>query len=87
MSRNFSLLVDALRRGQERGSVRSDADPGLAVFLLLSASWFLFQAGELVRRNPDLAVAGSTDGYAAELARLLYLGLAPAGRAPAEESA
>jgi len=78
MSRNFSLLVDALRRGQARGSVRSDVDPGLAVFLLICANWFLFQTSGLTRRNPDLAVMTSTDTYADELARLLYLGLAPA---------
>jgi len=78
MSRNFSLLVDALRRGQARGSVRSDVDPGLAVFLLICANWFLFQTSGLTRRNPDLAVMTSTDTYSHELARLLYLGLAPA---------
>jgi TetR/AcrR family transcriptional regulator len=77
MSRNFSLLVDALRRGQARGSVRSDVDPGLAVFLLICANWFLFQTSGLTRRNPDLAVMTSTDTYADELARLLDLWLAP----------
>jgi len=83
VSRNFSLLVDALRRGQARGNVRADVDPGLAVFLLLCANWFLFQTAGLARRNPDLAVTTSTDAYATELARLLYLGLAPpAGSAP-----
>ncbi len=78
MLRNFSLLVDALRRGQSKGKVRADADPGLAVFLLLCANWFLFQTAGLAKRNPDLAVTTTTDRYAAELARLLYLGLAPA---------
>jgi TetR/AcrR family transcriptional regulator len=82
MAQNFSLLVDALRRGQAQGTVRGDVDPGLAVFLLLCANWFLFQTGALTRRNPDLAVTASTDTYAAELARLLYHGLAP----PAEPS-
>jgi TetR/AcrR family transcriptional regulator len=77
IAQNFSLLVDALRRGQARGTVRADVDPGLAVFLLLCANWFLFQTGPLTRRNPDLAVTASTDTYAAELARLLYHGLAP----------
>jgi len=47
------------------------------VFLLLCSSWFVFQTSALVRRNPDLAIAASTDTYAAELARLLYFGLAP----------
>ena len=77
MAQNFSLLVDALRRGQAQGTVRADVDPGLAVFLLLCANWFLFQTGALTRRNPDLAVTASTETYAAELARLLYHGLAP----------
>jgi TetR/AcrR family transcriptional regulator len=77
MSQNFSLLVDALRRGQAQGTVRAEVDPGLAVFLLLSANWFLFQTGALTRRNPDLAVTTSSETYAAELARLLYFGLAP----------
>jgi TetR/AcrR family transcriptional regulator len=86
MSRNFSLLVDALRRGQAQGAVRADVDPGLAVFLLLCANWFLFQTGGLTRRNPDLAVTASTDTYAAELARLLYFGLAPPAGSDHQES-
>ncbi len=77
MSRNFSLLVDALRRGQARGTVRADIDPGLAVFVLLAANWFLFQSSTLIRRSPDLSVTSSSDAYATELARLLCLGLAP----------
>jgi TetR/AcrR family transcriptional regulator len=77
ISRNFSLLVDALRRGQAAGTVRPDVDPGLAVFLLLCANWFLFQTAGLARRNPDLAVTATNERYAAELARLLCLGLAP----------
>lgn len=86
MSRNFSLLVDALRRGQARGTVRADVDPGLALFLLLSANWFLFQSSALLRRNPDLAVTTSTEAYAAELARLLTRGLAPAAPPAVEDS-
>ena len=86
MSRNFSLLVEELRRGQERGTVRADVDPGLAVFLVLSANWFLFQSSSLLRRNPDLAVTASTGDYAAELARLLYFGLAPPAGPAAEDS-
>jgi len=86
MSRNFSLLVEELRRGQELGTVRADVDPGLAVFLVLSANWFLFQSSSLLRRNPDLAVTASTGDYAAELARLLYLGLAPPAEPAAEDS-
>jgi TetR/AcrR family transcriptional regulator len=77
MPRNFALLVDALRRGQASGAVRADVDPGLAVFLLLAANWFLFQSSALVRRSPDLAVTASSEAYATELARLLYHGLAP----------
>jgi TetR/AcrR family transcriptional regulator len=86
MSRNLSLLVDALRRGQASGTVRADVDPGLAVFLLLSANWFLFQSSTLVRRNPDLAVTATTEAYAAELARLLYHGLAPPAGPAREDS-
>jgi TetR/AcrR family transcriptional regulator len=85
MSRNFSLLVDALRRGQSTGKVRADVDPGLAVFLLLCANWFLFQTAGLARRNPDLAVTTTTDRYAAELARLLYFGLEPPSPPPSKD--
>jgi TetR/AcrR family transcriptional regulator len=77
MGRNFASLVDALRRGQSRGTVRHDVDPGLAVFLLLAANWFLVQNAARLQRHPDLAVINSTDAYAAELARLLAHGLAP----------
>jgi TetR/AcrR family transcriptional regulator len=86
MSHNFSLLVAALRRGQALGTVRADADAGLAAYLLLCANWFLFQAPGLVRRNPDLRVTASTDTYADELARLLYFGLEPRD-GPAREDA
>jgi len=77
MARNFSLVVEALRRGQAAGKVRTDADPGLAAFVLMCTSWFLFQTAAVTRRHPDLAVTATADGYAAELARLLYHGLAP----------
>jgi hypothetical protein len=77
MSRNFSLLVEALRRGQSRGRVRDDVDPALAMFVVLCANWFLFQAATLTRRNTDLTVTQSTADYAGALARLLCVGLAP----------
>ena len=86
MSHNFSLLVEEIRRGQQRGTVRADVDPGLAVFLVLAANWFLFQSSALLRRNPDLSVATSPTDYATELAHLLYFGLAPPA-APAAEDA
>jgi len=86
MSHNFSLLVEEMRRGQERGTVRADVDPGLAVFLVLAANWFLFQSSALLRRNPDLNVTTSPADYATELAHLLYFGLAPP-TAPAVEDA
>lgn len=79
MSRNFSLLVDALRRGQAGGTVRTDVDAGLVVFILICANWFLFQTANLSRRNPDLAVLTSTESYATEVARLLCHGLLPPG--------
>jgi hypothetical protein len=46
----------------------------------------VFQTSALVRRNPDLAIAASTDTYAAELARLLYFGLAPGAEPGGKES-
>ena len=86
MSRNFAMLVEEMRRGQERGTVRADVDPGLTVFLVLAANWFLFQSSALLRRNPDLGVTTSPADYASELAHLLYHGLAPPA-APAAEDA
>jgi len=86
MSHNFSLLVEALRRGQERGTVRADVDPGLAVFLVLAANWFLFQSSALLRRNPDLSVTASPMDYATELSHLLYFGLAPPAAPVAEDA-
>ena len=86
MSRNFSMLVDALRRGQALGKVRADVDPGLAVFLVLAANWFLFQSSAVLRRNPDLGVTTSTEAYATELARLLCLGLTPRERPTPEDA-
>jgi TetR/AcrR family transcriptional regulator len=77
MARTFALVVDALRRAQARGKVRPDADAGLAAFVLMCTSWFLCQTAAMTRRHPDLAVTATADGYAAELARLLYHGLEP----------
>ena len=78
--RNFALLVDALRRGQSRGTVRATSIPGLAVFLLLARQLVPVPERGAAQRNPDLAVITSTEAYAAELARLLALGLAPPAR-------
>jgi TetR/AcrR family transcriptional regulator len=77
MARNLALVVDALRRAQARGSIRADADPGLAAFVLLCTSWFLSQTATVIRRHPDLSVTATPELYAAELARLLYQGLEP----------
>jgi TetR/AcrR family transcriptional regulator len=77
MAENFSLIVAALRRAQQRGAISADADAGLAAVVLLCTTWFVIQNAAAVRRNPDLAVTATADSYAAELARLLYLGLAP----------
>lgn len=77
MADNFALLAAEVRRGQARGAIRADVDPGLAVFLLLCASWFLFQSGELARRTPDLAIAADPERYAHEVADLLYFGMKP----------
>jgi TetR/AcrR family transcriptional regulator len=77
MADNFALLAAELRRGQANGAIRADVDPGLAVFMLLCASWFLFQAGELARRAPDLSIAADPDLYARQVADLLYFGLKP----------
>jgi TetR/AcrR family transcriptional regulator len=77
MAQNFALVVHALRDAQARGLVRSDADAGLAAFVLMSSSWFLFHTAAMTRRMPDLAVTASPERYAAEFARLLYKGLEP----------
>jgi len=77
MAQNFALVVHALRDAQARGLVRSDADAGLAAFVLMSSSWFLFHTAAMTRRMPDLAVTTSPERYAAEFARLLYKGLEP----------
>jgi TetR/AcrR family transcriptional regulator len=77
VAQNFALVVEALRRAQASGKVRADADPGLAAFVLMCSSWFLFQTAAMTRRHPDLAVTATDAGYAAELARLLYHGLEP----------
>jgi AcrR family transcriptional regulator len=77
MARNLALVVDALRRAQARGSIRADADPGLAAFVLLCTSWFLSQTASVIRRHPDLSVTATPELYAAELASLLYHGLEP----------
>ena len=81
MARNLALVVEALRRAQSRGRIRADADPGLAALVLMSTSWFLAQSAAVPRRHPDLAVTATPGAYAAELARLLYHGLAPRPRA------
>lgn len=77
MAQNFALVVEALRSAQARGLVRGDADAGLAAFVLMCSSWFLFQTAAMTRRMPDLAVTTSPERYAAEFARLLYQGLEP----------
>jgi hypothetical protein len=77
MIETFGLVVDSIRRAQKCGAVRPDADAGLAAFVLLGTSWFLFQTLELSRRNPDLAITANAEDYSRELAGLLFYGLEP----------
>lgn len=77
VAKNFALMVESLHRGQAEGAVRKDADAGLAAFVLLSSGWFLFLTSSMAQKSPGLEVARDTEAYAAELARLLYLGLKP----------
>jgi TetR/AcrR family transcriptional regulator len=85
-ARNLALVVEALRRAQARGTIRADADPGLAALVLMCTSWFLSQSAAMTRRHPDLSITAAPDAYAAELARLLYQGLRPRVRVGARNT-
>ena len=86
VAQNFTRMVEALQRGQSEGAVREDADAGLAAFVLISSGWFLFLTSSMAEKSLGLEVTRDTDSYAAELARLLYLGLKPRVESGEEET-
>jgi TetR/AcrR family transcriptional regulator len=77
LAENFALVVAALRRGQAAGTVRGDADVGLAAFVLLSSGWLRFLTSAVTQGKTTVEVPQSTEAYAQELAELLSLGLKP----------
>lgn len=77
MSENAAWLLESLKEAQRAGRIRADADCGLASFLLISSSWFLFQARAYRPRIKPTEFARTPESFAKGVADLLLNGLLP----------
>jgi TetR/AcrR family transcriptional regulator len=80
---NFSELVTILRRGQERGELRTDIDPAMVAMLLVGADVFFFQVNKIFRHFPEVNFADDPARYSRMAVDVLLRGiLAPGAAGP-----
>lgn len=72
---NFSRLVEIFRAGQQRGEVRSDADPAVLAVALIAANIFFFQNQHLFRHFHDISFADDPRYYSHAVVNLLLHGM------------
>jgi TetR/AcrR family transcriptional regulator len=77
MSENAAWLLESLKEAQRAGRIRADADCGLAAFLLISSSWFRFQAQAYRPYMKPTEFARTPESFAKGVADLLLNGLLP----------
>ena len=75
--KNFSLLVDTMRNGQQHGEIRADIDPAMAAIVLISADIFFFQASSVLQHFPDIDFANDGTRYSRMLVDILLYGILP----------
>jgi TetR/AcrR family transcriptional regulator len=72
---NFSELVAILRRGQERGELRTDIDPAMVAMLLVGADVFFFQVNKIFRHFPEVNFADDPARYSRMAVDVLLRGI------------
>lgn len=79
---NFARLVEILRTGQSKGTLRSDIDPAMVAALLIGADVFFFQSREILRHFPDVSFTENPTRYSEMLTDILLRGILPPGENP-----
>ena len=74
---NFAHLVTILRRAQQEGHLRADADPAMVAVLLVGANVFFFETRHVLRHFPDVEFADDPARYRDMLVEILLRGIQP----------
>ena len=72
----FARLVDMIHQGQIKQEFRSDIDPALAAFMVVSSNVFFFQSSAVMKHLPDIQFTNNADEFGAGMMDILLNGVA-----------
>jgi TetR/AcrR family transcriptional regulator len=75
----FSRLVAMVQQGQQKSEFRSDIDPTLAAFMIVSANMFFFQASPIMPHVPEAHFNADARTYSNGVMDILFNGLLQGG--------
>jgi len=75
VSKIFFRLVAMVQQGQQKGEFRSDIDPALAAFMIVSANMFFFQASPVLRQIPEVHFKNDSAAYSSGVMDILFNGV------------
>lgn len=75
VGRVFSRLVAMVQQGQQKHEFRSDIDPALAAFMIISANMFFFQASPVMQQIPEAHFVDDAATYSTGVMDVLLNGV------------
>ena len=71
----YSRLVAMVQQGQEKNEFRSDIDPALAAFMIVSVNMFYFQASPVMQHIPEVHFNDDAATYSKGVMDILFNGV------------
>jgi len=71
----FSRLVAMVQQGQQENEFRTDIDPALAAFMIVSANMFFFQANPVMSQIPEAHFTDNARTYSNGVMNILFNGV------------
>ena len=71
----FSRLVAMVQQGQQKNEFRSDIDPALAAFMIVSANMFFFQASPILAQVPEAHLKNDSTAYSNGVMDIFFNGV------------
>lgn len=71
----FNRLVSMIEQGQQEGEFRSDIDPMLASFMIVSTNMFFFQSAPVMKFIPEASFSEDTHAYNNDVMDIFFHGV------------
>lgn len=75
LNKNFTSIVDIIKKFQERGEFRQDIEAAMIATVLIGCNLFYFQTHSVLDSFPELAFAKDPDNYCKQLTDILLRGI------------